>query len=163
MVNTKFEAQRQTIKHYWNIGIRSAKQIHEITSIPLHTVEYNLKKLREIGDVEHKQRIGCPPKITQKISHMIGQNIRRNNTISTCQLAIKIENIKDISIDHTTVWRHMKKKEYSNSVPLATPMLTDRHIEMRKSWAQAHMNDNWNQTIFTDETAFDLFRNKIHQ
>ena len=38
----------------------------------------------------------------------------------------------------------MKKKEYSNSVPLATPMLTDWHIEMRKSWAQAYMNDNWN-------------------
>ncbi len=64
---------------------------------------------------------------------MIRQNIRRNNTISTRQLAIKIENIKDISIDHTTVQRHMKKKEYNSSVPLATPMLTDRHIEMRKS------------------------------
>ena len=34
---------------------------------------------------------------------------------------------------------------------------------MRKSWAQAHRNDNWNQTIFTDETAFDLFRNKVHR
>ncbi len=72
MVNAKFEAQRQTIKHYWNISIRSAKQIHEITSIPLRTVKYNLKKLREIGDVEHKQRIGRPPKVTQEISHMIG-------------------------------------------------------------------------------------------
>ena len=75
MVNVKFEAQRQTIKHYWNIGICSAKQIHEITSIPLRTVEYNLKNLRKIGDVEHKQRIGCSLKVTQEISHMIGQNI----------------------------------------------------------------------------------------
>ena len=25
------------------------------------------------------------------------------------------------------------------------------------------MNDNWNQTIFTGETAFDLFRDKVHQ
>ena len=51
MVNAKFEAQRQTIKHYWNIDIHSAKQIYEITSILLRTVKYNLKKLKEIGDV----------------------------------------------------------------------------------------------------------------
>ena len=55
-----------------------------------------------------------------------------------------------------------EKKEYSSSVLLATPMLTDHHIEMRKSWAQAHMNDNWNQTIFTDEIVFDLFQNKVY-
>ena len=42
-------------------------------------------------------------------------------------------------------------------------MLTERHIEMRIEWAQTHMNDNWGQVIFTDETAFDLFRNKVHR
>ena len=40
-------------------------------------------------------------------------------------------------------------------------MLTDRHMEARMMWAQAHMNDDWQHTIFTDETAFNLFRNKI--
>ena len=40
-------------------------------------------------------------------------------------------------------------------------MLTSNHIDARKVWAQAHLNDNWKYTIFTDETAFDLFRNKI--
>jgi len=55
----------------------------------------------------------------------------------------------------------MKKKGYKSSIPLGTPMLTSRHIETRKAWAQAHMNTNWGKTIFTDETAFDLFRNKV--
>ena len=55
----------------------------------------------------------------------------------------------------------MKKKGYKSAVSLATPMLTSNHIDARKAWAQAHFNDNWNYTIFTDETAFDLFRNKI--
>ena len=54
-----------------------------------------------------------------------------------------------------------EKKGYKSSVPLETPMLTIRHIEMRKAWAQTHLHDNWNRTIFTDETAFDLFRNKV--
>ncbi|GET04956.1 hypothetical protein RCL_jg4891.t1 [Rhizophagus clarus] len=29
------------------------------------------------------------------------------------------------------------------------------------AWAQAHINDNWDMTIFTDETAFDFFQNKV--
>src|SRR5438128_10603919 len=46
-------------------------------------------------------------------------------------------------------------------------MLTDRHMEARMMmwmmWAQAHMNDDWQHTLFTDETAFDLFRYKIRR
>ena len=42
-------------------------------------------------------------------------------------------------------------------------MLTDWHIEIRKIWAEVHLWDNWCQTIFTDETAFDLFRNKVRR
>lgn len=54
----------------------------------------------------------------------------------------------------------MKKKSYESSVPLGTPMLTNNHIEMRVAWAQAHLEDNWDRTIFTDETAFDLFETR---
>ena len=38
MVNTKLEAQRQTILHYWLNGIYSAKEIHQNTKIPLRTI-----------------------------------------------------------------------------------------------------------------------------
>jgi hypothetical protein len=55
----------------------------------------------------------------------------------------------------------MKKKDYKSSVLIATPMLTDQHIEIPKKWAEAHLQDNWSRTIFTDETVFDLFRNKV--
>ena len=40
-------------------------------------------------------------------------------------------------------------------------MLTTRHIETRKAWAQAYMNTNRDKTIFTDETALDIFRSKV--
>lgn len=56
-----------------------------------------------------------------------------------------------------------EKKGYKSSVPLGTPMLTDQYIEMRLAWVEAHIRDNWDRTIFTNETAFDLFRNKVRQ
>jgi transposase len=163
MVNAKLEAQRQTIKHYWLNGASSAKAIHQMANIPLRTVENNLKKLRETGTVEHKRGNGRKSKVTRTISRVIGQNVRRSNTLSTRQLAVKIESTQNISISHVAIWNYMKKKGYQSSLPLSTPMLTERHIEMRNTWAQTHMNDNWDQTIFTDETAFDLFRNKVRR
>ena len=42
-------------------------------------------------------------------------------------------------------------------------MLTDNHKRIRIEWAYAHLNDNWQKTLFTDETAFQLFRNTIAQ
>ena len=56
-----------------------------------------------------------------------------------------------------------EKKGYRSSVPLGIPILTERHIEMRLVWVEAHLHDDWNKTIFTDETTFDLFRNKVCQ
>ena len=43
------------------------------------------------------------------------------------------------------------------------PMLTVAHKEARVSWATRHLNDNWDTTLFSDETAFQLFRNTITQ
>jgi len=68
--------------------------------------------------------------------------VHKNTAVSTHQLAAKVQNTHNISILHASIWRHMKKKGYESSVPLATLMLTNRHIKMRKAWAQAHLNDN---------------------
>jgi predicted transcriptional regulator len=76
MVKAKFEAQRQTINHYWLNGTRTAGEIHQLTRIPLRTVQYNIKKLNETGSVEHKRGNGRQSKVTQNISRAIGQNLR---------------------------------------------------------------------------------------
>ncbi|CAG8676729.1 3750_t:CDS:1, partial [Paraglomus occultum] len=130
------------------------------TNIPYRTVLDNLKKLRDTGTIEHKKGNGRPSKITQNIARAVGQKVRRNSAILTRQLASVIQETQNISISHAAIWRHMKKKEYNSSIPRPTPMLTSQHIELRKAWALAHLQDNWARTIFTDETAFDLFRNK---
>jgi transposase len=163
MVDLMLEAQRQTILHYWLKGIHSAKTVHKKAGIPLRTVERNFKKLRETGTVEHKRENGRPSKVVESVSRAIGQHVRRDTAVSTRQLAVKVLGTQGTSVSHAAIWRHMKRKGYLNSLPLGTPMLTDRHLETRKAWAQAHMQDNWGETIFTNETAFDLFRNKVRQ
>ena len=119
--------------------------------------------MKETGTVERKRGNGRPSKITRKVAVVVGQYMRRDTAISTRQLAIKVQETQGEMISHQTIWRHMKRKEYENSIPRGTPMLENRHIEAQKKWAEEHKNDNWNRTIFTDETAFDLFRNKVRR
>ncbi|CAG8740019.1 9833_t:CDS:1, partial [Ambispora leptoticha] len=64
MVNSRLEAQRQTILHYWLSGVQSAKRYIKKTNIPLRTVTYNLKKI---------QGNGRPSKVTQSVARAIGQ------------------------------------------------------------------------------------------
>ena len=43
--------------------------------------------------------------------------------------------------------------------PQRVPLLTKNHITKRIEWAHNHARDNWSQTIFSDETTFQMFRN----
>jgi len=66
-----------------------------------------------------------------------------------------------IEASYVTVSRHLKSIGYKKSLPVATPMLTPDHKKRRVEWAKKHLNDSWKKTLFTDETAFQLFRNTI--
>ena len=55
----------------------------------------------------------------------------------------------------------MKELGYKSSLPTGTPMLTANHKAKRVEWAREHLNDSWEKTLFSDETAFHLFRNTI--
>ena len=150
MTNAKLHAQRQTLLHYWTNRTRSPIILHKKTKIPLRTIERNIKKLKEIGTVERKRGNGRTSKITRKVAVVIVQYVRRDIAISTRQLAIKVQETQGETISHQTIWRHMKRKEYENSIPRGTPMLENRHIEARKKLAEEHKNENWNCSNFTD-------------
>ena len=162
MTSSDLESQRQTILHFWKKGVRKPQEIHKLTSIPLSTIKYNIKKLNDTGTLSHRQKSGRPKKVTQTASRTLGQFLRRDPTLSLRSLANKLSKF-DINLSYVTIKRHLDELGYKNSLPIGTPMLTETHKANRVEWAKKHLNDNWNKTIFTDETAFQLFRNTITQ
>ena len=154
--------QRTVILHLWAQGIRNANEIQRRTNIGLSTIYYNLKKLETIGDVSQKPGAGRPRKITKAAAKVLGQQIRRNPTASTKDLAKKLSE-KGITVSRYTVGRHLHYRGYKNSLPLAVPMLTAEQKQKRVEWARKHLRDNWSRTLFSDETSFQLFRNTITQ
>jgi len=154
------EIQRQTILYYWEKGIREAPRIQSLTKIPIRTIYYNLKEIREKGNVKHRGGNGRKRTITDINARRIGQYVRKNPTISTKLIASKLKEEGTV-VSRITVGRHLAEHGYKNSLPLTTPMLTKAHKESRVIWAKKHLNDNWKRTVFTDETSFQLFHNTI--
>ena len=65
MTKSSLNTQRETIMHYWNINVRSAKEIYIATKIPMRTIYNNLKKLeRNNGKLNRKKGSGRPKKIS---------------------------------------------------------------------------------------------------
>src|SRR5438128_8739482 len=126
MTAIDLETQRQTILHYWNHGVHSAKEIHILTKIPIQTIYYNLRKLEKTGNTMHKKGAGRPLIITAYASRTIGQYVRRNPTISLRTLVTKISR-NGVDVSRETVRRHMHNSGYQKNVPKATPMLTETH------------------------------------
>lgn len=162
MTASKQEAQRQTILHLWRQNVRKASEIQLRTGIPIATIYRNLKKLENKGEIKYKKGNGRPRKIVGDISKALGQYLRRDSSLSSKTLAIKLAE-KGISVSPTTIQRHLHSLGYQNNIPLATPMLTSDHKKKRVEWAREHLEDDWETTIFTDETAFQLFRNTIRR
>ena len=96
-------------------------------------------------------------KITADASRAIGQYVRRNPILSAKEIADKLKNI-GVEVSCSTVTRHLVEHGYQNALPLNTPMLTSDHKKKRIEWAKKHIDDNWNKTLFSDETSLQLFR-----
>jgi transposase len=153
-------SQREALSYLWNEGIRNAKEIHLRTGIPHSTIYENIKKLRKTGTTEHRRGNGRPKKITGSTKRTIGQYINRNPYITSRTLATKLANT-GITVSYSTVLRYLVEAGYTNSLPKKTPMLTFAHKQARVEWAQKHLDDNWGRMFFSDETAFQLFRNTV--
>jgi transposase len=161
-MTSKQETNRQFILQLWNQDIRNAKEIHSITNISLSTIYDNIDRLKKTSTNKHAGSEGRPKKITARASRALGQHIRRDSSISTRTLATKLLKI-NVELSHQTVGRHLATLGYKKALPIGTPMLTDAHKRKRVEWAQKHLNDDWNDTFFSDETAFQLFRNTVER
>lgn len=159
MTVTTSQNQGQVILSFWNQGKHSAQEIHKITNIPLSTIYYNLQKLKSIGSVEQSKGAGRPKVVTKELSQKIRRYIEKNPSISLRSLVTKLNG----AVSRSTLSRHLKSLGYKNTIPKAAPMLTEVQKKKRLKWAKKHLNDNWSKTFFTDETAFQLFRNTVGQ
>jgi len=161
-MTSRQETNRQAILQLWNRGIQNAREIHNRTGISLTTVYDNLTKLQQSGTIQRIEGSGRPKKIDANASRALAQFVRRDSSVSTRTLSTRLS-LTGLDVSYRTVGRHLADIGYQKDLPRATLMLTVDHKRKRVEWAQNHLNDDWDNTLFTDETAFQLFRNTVER
>ena len=161
-MTSRQERNRQAIQQLWDQDIQNAAEIQKRTGISSSTVYDNINKLKQSGTIQHIKGSGRPRKIEANASRALAQYIRRDSSISTRTLATRLSS-SIVDISYRTIGRHLLRISYQKSLPRATSMLTDDHKRQRVEWAQNHLNDDWENTLFSDETAFQLFRNTVER
>ena len=161
--DNRLSTNRSVILHFWKQGDLSTAEIARLSKIPVRTVRYNIAKIEKYGTMNHRGGSGRTRKIKHEDSIAIGQWIRRNKEITAEEITDKLKSNRNLTVSKWTVRRQLHRMGYKSVLPLATPMLTPEHKERRVRWVKAHINDDWNRTVFSDESCFQLFRNTVRR
>ena len=81
--STNLKNHHISILHYWNQGIRSARDIRIEAKILLRTIYYNINKLNQKSSLKNGGGNGRPSVFCTIGKKAIGQYVRRNNEITS--------------------------------------------------------------------------------
>jgi len=110
-----------------------------------HAIEYLHKKYLETGNVEDLPRVGRPP---VKIVNALQEPYKSTRELSAAE-GVSNKTIANYAHEAALKFKHFIER----------PKLTEVHKTLRKLFCEMFKSDNLKQWVFSDECAFQLFRN----
>ena len=160
MANITLDQYHIAVTSLWNAGVRDAKTLHELTSVPLFTIYDYLKKLKMGCSLDPLPRSGRPKTLTPKKRRHLGQLISQNKYSTCSDLKNTLNQLHpNLNVSSRTVLNELHNLKYCCTIPKTIPFLTTIHKQNCVEWAIRHQDQNWKQVIFSDETTFQMFQN----
>ncbi|KAH9645481.1 hypothetical protein HF086_017393, partial [Spodoptera exigua] len=113
-----------------------------------NTTKLWIQRWEDEGNVQHHKSNGRPKKTTLAQDDEIIETYQRNPFKRTQEVA----NAHQVST--TTIRRRLKSAGLKNRVPARKPLLTDRHKQLRLTFAHAYLNFDFTNVVFLDEKVF---------
>jgi len=152
--------RRELVKTLWKNGTWNVNELHKITKLPLRTLYRWTSQLKKTKDLKQRCRPGRPKILSPKKRRHLGLLARFRAGATSFEITDTLNNTyPGLNIATRTVRKNLWKFGYRVCIPKKTPFLTSITKERRVSWAKAHQNKNWEDTIFSDETTIQMFRN----
>jgi transposase len=128
-----------------------AKYVHCSKS----TVVKWVQRWEENKDLNEQPKPGRNRITTKEQDAEILRLAGKENDVSLIEIQQKMKKRKlDISVD--TIWQRLRENKAKYMNKLSKSLLTVNHKEKRLQWAKDHMNFDWSQVVFTDESTFRL-------
>jgi transposase len=152
---------RKTIAWLWTSGTKEPKKIQELTNIPKTTVYRIIKRIKEDEGLEDKPRSGRPPKLSDDDRRRVAQLALNHRYWSSTLIAEEAHRRGSPKVQKSTICRALKKSGIRKWHPKTVTALSEEQKRNRREWCLRHRNRDWSRVLFTDESYFQLFRNKL--
>ena len=154
---------RQVILWYWNHRTKNRQEIIKLTGLPKTTVYSVTNRIKTGKGVERKVKRGVGAKLQAEDRRRITHLARSHPLWSASNIAAEAARRGSPLVHPATVRRSLRKSGYRKWTPIRGPNLTPLHIKKRLEWCLKNRRRNWKKTVFTDESFFVFFRNKVKQ
>ena len=159
MVMTK-EESRQTLLTLWNAGHQDPKYLAKKSQLHLATVYRLIGRIKTREGVQRRQGSGRPRLLKGNFQRRVTALASHNPLMSCAAIGSEAAKRGNPKVSPMTIWRSLRRAGYLKWTPRVIPVLTDRHKRRRVEWCRANINRDWSRVLFTDESYFQLFRNK---
>src|ERR1043166_3030484 len=160
MANITLEQHHTAVTSLWNSGVRDAKTLQKLTSVPPSTIYDYLKKLKMGYSLDPLPRSGRPRKLTPKKRHHLGQLVLQNKYSTAPKLKNTLNKLHpNLNVSSSTVLNELHKLKYRCTVLKTIPLLTAIYKQRRVEWVIKYQDQNWRKVIFSDKTTFQMFQN----
>lgn len=138
----------------------ASRQIGERLNVAPSTIKYTIRRYRETGDLEDRDRPG-PSRITTQADDRHLQLISKRNRRKTApEIASEFNRGRQQPISVTTVKRRLAEGKLHGRVAARKPLLRRGNRLKRLQWAREHKDwtvEQWQKVLWTDESIFRLF------
>lgn len=151
--------KNEMIQTLFLCGIKKPLSVHRLlerakVDLSLRTVERKIEVLNRGENLEQSQvtKTGRPPILSEEDKMEIEELLEEDPTLNS------VEILSETGLDCTarTIRNYLNSQGYKWKSVKPTFHLEEKHIISRLKFAKDHLNDDWNETVFLDESTFRL-------
>ncbi len=157
------EQMRKKVIEIYQSG-KGYKAISKALGLQRTTERAIIHKWRKQWTVVNLPRSGRPTKITPRAQRLLIQEVTKDPTTTSKELQASLASVK-VSVHDSTIRKRLGKNGLHGRVPRLKPLLEQKNIKARLSFARKHLDDPqdfWENTLWTDETKVELFGRCVH-
>jgi transposase len=154
------QEKRDRLLYLYNRGFTSARELSEISEVPLRTVYDILHRIQVGHTMQHRAGAGRPQLLSTVDKQRITRLALSHPLSSANEILDSAVKRGTPSVSVRTIQRQLKASQVIKLTPKHTLPLTLAQRQQRVAFCQQHLDDDWSRTVFTDESSFMFHRDR---
>lgn len=153
--------RRSALNVLWAQNVHDIDDLRALTGYSNAQLYRHRSNLQQNGRVVRKVGTGKVTKLPPTLVPVIRQWLAEEPYLSCAKLCQRLLSEHQITITKRGLAKRLNKEKIRFRSQGSEPLLTENHKVLRVQWCNENLNRNFNCVIFSDESYFQLHRNKL--